>query len=83
MRETVILDALPIGRAGRVAGLDLSPGESQRLMEMGLTVNTEVKVLRRAPLGYPLVILARGSQLSLRKPVACAIRVVPTEDGRT
>lgn len=81
MNSTVSLDTLPIGRAGRVAGIDLPPEESQRLMEMGLTVNTEIRVLRRAPLGYPLVVLARGAQLSLRKPVACAIRVVPTEDS--
>jgi Fe2+ transport system protein FeoA len=82
MKATVHLDDLPLGRTGRVAGIDLSPAEGQRLMEMGLTVNTEVKALGWAPLCSPLVIPARGSQLSLRKPVARAIRVVPTEDGR-
>ena len=55
--------------------MDLKPMEAQRLMEMGLTVGTQVTLLRRAPLRYPIIIQARGSHLTLRKAVAKAIRI--------
>ena len=73
--ETASLDLLRIGQSARVARMDLKPMEAQRLMEMGLTVGTRVTLIRRAPLRYPVVIQARGSQLSLRKTVARSIRV--------
>jgi ferrous iron transport protein A len=73
--KTTPLDHLAIGQSARVAQMDLKPVDAQRLMEMGLTVGTEVILVRRAPLRYPVVIQARGSQLSLRKLVAKSIRV--------
>jgi ferrous iron transport protein A len=74
-KKTTSLDHLVIGQAARVAQMDLKPADAQRLMEMGLTVGTEVVLVRRAPLRYPVVIQARGSHLSLRKAVAKSIRV--------
>ena len=56
--------------------MELKPADAQRLMEMGLTVGTEIRLLRRAPLRYPVVIQARGSHLSLRKSVAKSIQVL-------
>lgn len=45
-----------------------------RLMEMGLTPGTVVRVARVAPLGDPIDILVRGYHLSLR--VAEAMEVI-------
>jgi ferrous iron transport protein A len=73
--KTTSLDHLGIGQSARIAQLDLKPCDAQRLMEMGLTIGTEIKLVRRAPLRYPVIIQARGSQLSLRKAVAKSIRV--------
>jgi ferrous iron transport protein A len=73
--RTISLDHLAIGQSARVAQMDLKPTDAQRLMEMGLTIGTEVVLVRRAPLRYPVVIQARGSHLSLRKAVAKSIRV--------
>ena len=39
----------------------------KRLMDMGLTKNTTVKVEKVAPLGDPIEIIVRGYKLSLRK----------------
>ena len=60
---------------------DLSPGQSgtilsianksgtvkRRLVDMGLTPGTEVKVTKIAPLGDPIEVSLRGYELSLRK----------------
>lgn len=44
-----------------------------RLMEMGLTIGTHVKVLRAAAFGGPIEVLVRGYQLSLRRDEAALI----------
>ncbi len=69
------LDELPIGQSGRVSKLDFNDADSQRLMEMGLTIGATVKVLKFAPLGDPIEILVRGYHLSLRKGEARCIAV--------
>ena len=73
--KTTSLDHLGIGQSARIAQMDLKPRDAQRLMEMGLTAGTQVTLLRRAPLRYPIIIQARGSHLTLRKAVAKAIRI--------
>jgi len=66
---------------------DLSPGQSgtilsvgnqsgavkRRLVDMGLTPGTQVKVTKIAPLGDPLEVSLRGYELSLRKADAAQI----------
>lgn len=69
------LDEIQIGQSGRISRLDLKPTDSQRLMEMGLTVGSIVKVLKLAPLGDPIEILVRGYHLSLRRAEARSIFV--------
>ncbi len=69
------LDELPIGQSAKVTSLDLHTPDGQRLMEMGLTVGSKVKVLKLAPLGDPIEILIRGYHLSLRKTEARSIQV--------
>ncbi|NLD35345.1 MAG: ferrous iron transport protein A [Desulfatiglans sp.] len=46
-----------------------------RLLAMGLTKGTELKVVRVAPLGDPIEINLRGFNLSLRKAEAEAVLV--------
>lgn len=46
-----------------------------KLMEMGLTEGSTVKVLYRAPLGDPIAIDIKGYVLSLRKSEAALIQV--------
>jgi ferrous iron transport protein A len=61
------LDQLAIGQSGKITKLDLKTSESQRFMEMGLTVGATIKLVKVAPLGDPIEILVRGYHLSLRK----------------
>ena len=47
----------------------------RRIMDMGITKGTSVYVRKVAPLGDPLEITVRGSELSLRKSDAQMIEV--------
>ncbi|MFN1513721.1 FeoA family protein [Vibrio owensii] len=47
----------------------------KKLMVMGLLPNTEVKVIRRAPMGDPLQVEVRGVSVALRVAIAQNIEV--------
>ena len=47
----------------------------RRIMEMGVTPGTSVKVIKAAPLGDPIEVNIRGYELSLRKEEAMRIVV--------
>ena len=47
----------------------------RRIMDMGITKNTELYVQKVAPLGDPVQITVRGYQLSLRKGDSSCIEV--------
>lgn len=61
------LDHLTIGEQGRITGLTGAGDVRRRLMEMGLTPGTLLRVVRFAPLGDPIDVEVRGYHLSLRK----------------
>lgn len=46
-----------------------------RLSHLGFLPGTQIKVVRRAPLGDPTVFEFRGNQMSLRKSESCSIKV--------
>lgn len=67
---------------------DVAPGKSvtvkkitavgpvkKKLMDMGVTKNTEIFVRKVAPLGDPMELCVRGYELSIRKADAEAIEV--------
>ncbi|MDB1123441.1 FeoA family protein [Vibrio algarum] len=47
----------------------------KKLMVMGVLPNTEVKVIRRAPMGDPIQVRVRGMSLAVRKNIASEIDV--------
>ena len=56
-----------IGETVTVVKLHGEGAVKRRIMDMGLTKNTEVYVRKVAPLGDPIEITVRGYELSLRK----------------
>jgi ferrous iron transport protein A len=68
------LAQLSVGEQARVAEVEGADDVSQRLMEMGLTPGTLVRLLGRAPLGDPLELELRGYRLSVRKSEAARVR---------
>jgi ferrous iron transport protein A len=61
------LTCLPPGQLGTIAEIQLPAEQRPRLMELGLTPGTAVEMVRFAPLGDPVEIKVRGSNLSLRR----------------
>ena len=60
-------------RPGEVVQVQKLNGEGaikRRIMDMGLTKGTEVRVRKVAPLGDPVEITVRGYELSIRKSEA-------------
>ena len=75
--STMRLDVLSVGAAGRVADVRGSDATSLRLLEMGLTPGTAVRVIGRAPLGDPLELEVRGYRLSIRRAEAARVALEP------
>ena len=73
--EPLRLNQVRIGRSVRVVRVLGEGALRQRILDMGLTKNAEVKVLKMAPFGDPIEISVRGFQLSLRKAEAACIEV--------
>ncbi|MGO3609540.1 MAG: FeoA family protein [Enterococcus sp.] len=63
----ISLDQLKVGEQGTVVNVHGSGAIKRRLMDMGLTKGTEIKVVKLAPLGDPMELRIRGYELSLRK----------------
>lgn len=78
-RAGVSLAELNPGECGTIRLLVATVQARLRLMEMGLTPGTHVRVVRAAAFGGPLDVLVRGYQLSLRREEAMAIHL--GEDG--
>ena len=64
-----------IGESATVKRLHGEGATKRRIMDMGITRGTEIKVRKFAPLGDPLELTVRGYELSLRKADAEMIEV--------
>ena len=69
------LSELAPSQNGRVIGVDLSAAAGRRLLDLGFLPETPLRVLRRAPLGDPVVYELRGYRICLRQADAARIRV--------
>ena len=64
-----------IGETVKVVKLHGEGAVKRRIMDMGITKNTEVYVRKVAPLGDPIEVTVRNYELSLRKADAEMIEV--------
>lgn len=65
----------PIGRTARILDVGGARAFRRRLLELGLVPGTDVEVVRIAPLGDPIELVARGCFLSIRKEDAASVLV--------
>lgn len=65
--ENKTIANLAINEVVKIKGFIHEGAEILRLQEMGLLPGTEVKILRKGLLGWPLEINVRGYSLALRK----------------
>lgn len=72
----ISLKDMYVGDTGRVVEFDKSfLPYRQKLLAMGLTPGTEFTVIRIAPLGDPIEIRVRGTDLSLRQNEVTALKI--------
>jgi ferrous iron transport protein B len=77
---TINISDLQVGEYGKVEGFDKDfTVHRQKLLAMGLTPGTEFQIIRVAPLGNPVEIRVRGSDLSLRKNEVAALNIERVE----
>lgn len=55
------------GFCAKIASIDDNNPASKKLMNMGLTPNTQVCIVKTAPLGDPVVVKVRNYFLAIRK----------------
>ena len=63
------------GNSVTIRRLNSTGSVKKKLMDMGLTKNTEVYIRKVAPLGEPIELTVRGYELSIRKADAALIDV--------
>lgn len=69
------LKDVKIGETATVLKLHGEGAVKRRIMDMGITKNTDVYVRKVAPLGDPIEVTVRNYELSLRKEDAGMIEV--------
>ena len=74
-KENLRLNQVRVGRTVRVVRVHGEGALRQRILDMGLTKNAEVKILKMAPFGDPIEMTVRGFELSLRKAEAACVEV--------
>ena len=70
------LNEVPVGQTVKVTKLTGEGPVKRRIMDMGITKNSEIYVRKVAPLGDPVEITVRGYELSLRRDDAESVEVV-------
>ena len=80
-KSSLPLSELAVGASAYIEAIHADGALKRRLMDMGLTKNTNVQLQKVAPLGDPLEIKLRGYDLTLRKSEASLISVVKSEKG--
>lgn len=75
MSVSLNLAQLVAGESAVIREMPVTGTAFLRLREMGMLPGTQVRLVRKAPLGDPLEISVRGYSLSLRGTEASAIRV--------
>ncbi len=73
------LDEFKIGETGLIKKVEGEGRLRRRLLDMGVTPNTEVYLRKKAPFGDPIEITIRGYELTLRSTEAQLI-VLEVED---
>ena len=70
------LREVPVHTTVKVVKINGEGAFRRRIMDMGITKNSEIYVRKVAPLGDPVEITVRGYELSLRRDDAERVEVV-------
>jgi len=73
------LNELQIGKEAIITKINGEGVLRSRLLEMGLTPKTKVKIIKMAPLGDPIELFLRSYSLTVRKEEAQNIEIQEVE----
>ncbi len=73
--ENMTLDNIKPGQGGIISSIGGQGMLRRRLLDMGLTPNTQVKVRKVAPMGDPIELHLRNYVLTIRKEEASKIEL--------
>lgn len=75
--DVCALSELAVNQSGQVAGFaaDSDLAISRRLFDLGFAVGTPVQLVRKAPMGDPLMFKVADSEMLLRARDACCVLV--------
>lgn len=75
MSQIVKLSTMKDGDKGIVESLEGHGNIQHRLVDMGVVKGSHISVIKRAPLGDPIEVKVKGTELALRKAEAAMISV--------
>jgi ferrous iron transport protein B len=76
------LDELSVGKDAVIQSVDCESASLRKhILDMGLTPNTEVTLIKIAPMGDPMELRVRGYELTLRKADAAKITLKDVHDA--
>ena len=73
---------LSIGQSGYVRIVNGDGCRRRRIIDMGITPGTEIKIIKAAPMGDPIEIAMRGYSLSLRREDAQRIELLTDGEAK-
>ena len=79
MGKEITLDVAAEQQEMQIIGVNGSRAQKTRMLQMGFTPGTRVRILRRAPMADPVEIKVRGTRMLLRRDECQNIRVASAE----
>ena len=79
MGKDITLDIAAAHQEMTITGVSGSQAQKTRMLQMGFTPGTRVRIIRRAPLADPIEIKVRGTKMLLRRDECQNIKVAAAE----
>ena len=79
MGKEITLDVAAEQQEMQIIGVNGSREQKTRMLQMGFTPGTRVRILRRAPMADPVEIKVRGTRMLLRRDECQNIREASAE----
>ena len=79
MQKDITLDVAAMEQELKVTEIQGSNAQKTKMLQMGITPGTSVRIMRRAPMADPVEIKVRGTRMVLRRDECHNIRVAGAE----
>jgi len=76
MNQSTTLTKLKKGEKGVISSIESNELRAN-LLELGLTIGSEIQFLYNAPLGDPIAVKVQGCVLSMRQSEAELVKIIP------